>query len=250
MNKNIFYIAATFLLLSCGSIKKENTSEEEEIDVEVVVAEEMDVEQITPNIELNLDSLALIAWGDAQFGMTKKQAKNTHALKRAEDDGKEYLVMLHNDATKALRKSLGLWDDLTIWVTFKAKKKGICEVSINSGSYEPERYTRMLSDCKTVCKKLEETYGSPTYKGEAFDIKDLIVAKKKFPYLTWVIDSPNNGTKTIAVSYEHYVNNIYRFHITIENTIFPYEKTPAELNSEKEQRKKDEEIQKSVRYAF
>ena len=78
MRKVLLILATTLLTISCNHEQKEQT---ESPQTKTLTATEIRNQEIQDSLkQVKTDSLALIAWGDAKFGMTMEEALKTNAF--------------------------------------------------------------------------------------------------------------------------------------------------------------------------
>lgn len=156
---NLSILAMCLILFSCNNAERQKKREQELAKSDSIQkAEKLKAEKKTLDEKARIDSLSQIAWGDAKFGMSFKEAKKTNSFKEAygySDKGSPY-------------QTLKLYTSLT-------KIEGILSIKalfFNDRLYriEMESYKKTANywdtDIKSTTYLLEylikEKYGSPT----------------------------------------------------------------------------------------
>ncbi len=232
------------MLTSCTSNQTTNKqSDEDDVVVEVVDVET--AATLTVNNRYNsseLDSLALVAWGDLKFGISQKEAKKSIIFKGGDkyDDslagGLEYELNLC--------RGLGLHGSLSLWADFIGKGYTILnKIRVSIGT---SKFDELLTNIVIVTNKFKEIYGEPDYMTNE-DMSAYKLGDKRIRAITWYLKSPNNGTKTINCYIEGSDYDYYTFEIIITNDKFEKVPTKEELEAAK---KREEDIKNAVNNAF
>lgn len=191
------------------------------------------------------DSVAIYAWGDAKFGMTKKEVLQTKAFSGASKYNNSFSMDF--DKERALQQSIGLhhWPD--IWIDFGGKTENeVTCVRINS-SYNWKDFNKLIYDIQQIIKEFTLKYGRPDNSYEQLpNLRYRDLDNKKLLIARWQIGSGigENGTKYIKVYASPYTETSYQYEIDIYNSSFPKqpkEKTQKEIQEAKEKEMKTKE---------
>ena len=243
MKKLVFALVAISLaFISCdnGAKKRQAEAEEAEKARQDSIAKAKEEEKARFVFE---DSVAIFAWGDAKFGMTKKEVLQTKAFSDADkyDDS----FSMDFDKEIAIKRSLGLKRWPNIWIDFGGKTKNeVTRIRI-SGSVEWKNFEELIHDMKQMIKKFKSKYGKPD--GEFEYIANLqyqdLDKYNSISVANWIIGSGkgNNGTKYINITASTYTSTSYKYDIVIYNSDYP--KQPKEM-SQKEIQEAKERAQK------
>ncbi len=212
------------------------------------------------------DSLAIIAWGDAKFGMSKKEVLRTKAFAGAEyysinssNKYSSYLSMTY-EKEENLQKTLGLYCRPSIRLYFggNADNEAFC-LYIDNGTFGEKwmYFSKLVDDMKKYIKEFTAKYGEPEEKYSFINdlhFTDLSEGKSKL-IAKWIIGDKAgmNGIKNIKIyarSETYSATTYYKYSIEISNIAFPKhpkEKTQQEIQAEKE---KERKVKETIENAF
>ena len=241
MKKQVLTILAiTLAIISCDSGAKKRQAE-------VTVAEKERQDSIAKTQEEERarlafeDSVAIFAWGDAKFGMTKKEVLQSKAFSGADNYGDSFTMDL--DKEIAIQRSLGLNRWPNIWIDFGGKTGNeVTRIRI-SESVEWKEFDELIYDMQQMIKEFKSKYGKPKSEfaylanmqyRDLDNYKNISVAK-------WIVGSGKGkyGTKYINMSASTYTNTSYKYDIEIYNSAYP--KNPIEMTQKEIQEAKERE---------
>lgn len=193
------------------------------------------------------DSVAIYAWGDAKFGMSKKEALQTKAFSGAQKY--EYGLGMSYENEVAIQRSLHMYDFPSIWADFGGEKNGeLIDINIRE-SIEWDHFDYLTSDMLKLMAVFESKYGKPkNIYTDLSNLKYTDVDKAKIMIIAdWRIGSGkgSNGTKMIEVEMTTHSETSYEYKIIIRNPAFPKhvnQKTEKEIAVEKERAQKNKEV--------
>ncbi len=252
-NKSIIIVilVAGNILISCGSKSKQS-------EKSAAIARYYD--SIYQSEKLRADSLAIIAWGDAKFGMTKEEVFNTQSFKGAHigtsdlHSRKQDLISFNQQQRINFISAFELSTSLDpARLLFGGKDNDeLYKVEIASDFYRGyNSLDNFERDCKNLIKNLKEKYGEPINEDLDFNLQR--GQTKNIEY--WVIgryvgsggvtQESSNGKKSISFSIcESSSGGSYRWFLNIDNNKFPttkYEPTDVE----KAQQAKEDSIKQA-----
>ena len=187
------------------------------------------------------DSIAIFAWGDAKFGMTKKEVLQTKSFSGS--DRYDNRLSMNYEKEFAIEQAIGLRGRMKIWASFGGKSNNeLSRISIEN-SYKWIEFDDLVFDVDRFIKEFTKKYGKPDDIQKNYlemrprDVDEL----KNIQIALWSIGSGNgdNGTKYIAVDVNKTFSDLYEYEykISIYNTVFPKEKkqkSAAEIKAEQE----------------
>jgi len=245
--KFLSYIVFSVLMLtsiwSCNGNARQRQIEAEPQRQDSIAQAEAEAEKAKTAYE---DSIAIYAWGDAKFGMTKKEALQTKAFSGANNYDDSYCM--DYDKTSAIQRSLGLDRSPNIWLDFGGKSKNeLVKIRINRTSDYSE-FSKLVNDAKIFIKEFTSKYGEPDVMASnigTLTFRD-IDNSNYYTLAKWDIGSGSgeNGVKYIHMQIYTYKGDIYHLETEITNSDFPkqkIEKTQKEIEEEniKSQKAKD-----------
>ena len=233
MNR-LLYISIAFLLCSCNG-NKTATNEAQEARQDSIRNDDV------RKADAVTDSLALIAWGDTRFGMTKQEVM---ASKAFSGNGKEKVnetgwdsYKMGYEKTFEFERQNGLRELMYIKANFKENE--LYEVTLESLERDASHLNDMIHDCYTIIGRFSERYNKPLNIKEGVTILDLD-------------DNPNItvahfviGDKGITVNLQRN-NSEYKYNVSIANFSFPKKKREP-TKQEIEQQRKSDELRNDVR---
>ena len=169
------------------------------------------------------DSIAVFAWDDAKFGMTKKEVLQTKAFSGSSDYGDSF--SMDSDKRIAFQRCLGLNRMLSIWIDFGGKTENeVIKVRMDASAGWKD-FTSLVIDMQKLIEKFASKYGMPDEQFEhltSLSYKDLD-QHKSILIAHWIIGSGTglNGTKHIRIYASTYTETSYQYKIDIYNSDFP-----------------------------
>ena len=233
--KHIAYLLSIIIFISSCDNKKKMREQQTHDSIAQVEKDKLD------SIEnIHLDSLIMIAWGDAQFGMSMKEALKTKALKNCKVDGNELSFPTEN-----LNIANNTVDIKSFRIFFENDE--LKEILISSSSQYANRLNDLENDARNIAYEFQKKYGKPTYSFDEqvsindFD-DDLLEIKG------WNMKSYE---KTINVYLGRKNENKYFYLISIENSNFPTKKSKRiYTEKEKKQIRERKEREEQEKYQF
>lgn len=191
------------------------------------------------------DPVAIYAWGDAKFGMTKKEVLQTKAFSGASKYNNSFSMDFDKEQT--LQHSIGLHHWPNIWIDFGGKTENeVISVRLNA-SQNWKNFGKLVYDMQQLIKEFSSKYGKPDEECEQLaNLRYKDLDNKKLLIARWQIGSGigENGTKYIRVYASPYTETSYQYEIDIYNSSFPKqpkEKTQKEIQEAKEKEMKTKE---------
>ena len=232
--KQLLYISIAFLLCSCNGNKTATNEAQKEQQDSIRDDEVRKAYAVT-------DSLALIAWGDTRFGMTKQEVMASKAFsgngnEKVNEAGWDSYKMGY-EKTFEFERQNGMRELMYIKANFKENE--LYEVTLESLERDASHLDDMIHDCYTLIGKFTERYNKPLSIKEEVTILDLI----DNPYITvahFVI-----GDKGIMVNLQRN-DSEYKYNVSISNFSFPKKKREP-TKQEMEQQRKSDELRNDVR---
>ena len=187
------------------------------------------------------DSLAIYAWGDVRFGMSKEEALKTKAFSGAEQ--KALQLRFDYDKRNAFSRGFGLKNTPEVYLDFGgADNNEVVAVTIEI-SADYENYNQLIHDMQALFDEFFNKYGKP-YQDDV-DIQSITAAtfydngSDKIEFANWSIGSSigKNGSKfiTMGMVRDHSTGR-YGGIVKIQNFAFPRnekERTAEEIEADK-----------------
>lgn len=232
--KQLLYISIAFLLCSCNGNKTATNEAQKEQQDSIRDDEVRKAYAVT-------DSLALIAWGDTRFGMTKQEVMASKAFsgngnEKVNEAGWDSYKMGY-EKTFEFERQNGMREPMYIKANFKENE--LYEVTLESLEQDASHLNDLIHDCYTLIGKFTERYNKPLSIKEEVTILDL----NDNPYITvaqFVI-----GDKGIMVNLQRN-DSEYKYNVSIANFSFPKKKREP-TKQEVEQQRKSDELRNDVR---
>ena len=242
-----FTFVFALLICSCGGSKKKDMSIDEELRQLAEKKEKAYAEGKEKKLKAlgGVDSLALIAWGDTRFGMSKKDVINSEAFKLEKEEKNAKLDMDFGDyyitgPKKGFRLSqlYGLYGTPEIQAHFKNDELYL--VTIETRGRNADEIEDLANDCGIFAKEFMKKYGEPDYLRTSVSILD-------FNNHQLNIATFNIGEKEIWVGLLE-DDAKYKYYVSIENKAFPQKKhvpTEQEFKQMKAKEEKNRELKEN-----
>lgn len=230
--KTILLFTFVSLLLSGCNINNQRQKSQEYQDS--IARVEKRNQEIKDSLEqIRIDSLALIAWGDAKFGMSQKEALNTHALKGSSVYDNELSLPLEKREIANNKMTICNFD-----ILFKFDQ--LYRIDIKTCPETANYIDDLEIDAMRISHQFEKRYGKPAYSfGKEISLSHFNEGDE-FMYERWEV-----GDKSIYIQFgEVYSGSEYYYRIAIVNSKFPTKKDIEETKDMQEQRQKQREKEK------
>lgn len=242
MKKVLALLPTILLIISCNQKQKEQAATPES-KPQLTAAEIRNQEIYDSLQQIKRDSLALIAWGDAKFGMSMRETLATENFKNGTKFSGKFIhsITMHSDRTSNLKRALALNDIPIIEASFHENE--LDEIHIRSHPFTANNIDKLISDCNVFIRNFTEKYGAPSFKKDKVRISDFN-SDEEFEYAKFQV-----GDKriTMLIASEEYQ---YYYKIDIDNKKFPKKKHTQTEKEEKEIRKRMEEAEKIKNNSF
>ncbi|UBD13993.1 hypothetical protein NXY16_11055 [Bacteroides thetaiotaomicron] len=227
MRKVLLLLPMMLITISCNHKQKEQT---ESPQTKTLTATEIRNQDIQDSLkQVKTDSLALIAWGDAKFGMTMKEVLATESFKGG-DKYSNSIVMEHN-RQQEFERVLGLNELWLIQCYFQENE--LTRIYIDSPNLTANRIDDLIRDCNIFIRNFTKKYGNPSYQKDKVNISEFN-SGEEFEYAKYQI-----GDKTITILLGEQSREVkFYYKIYIENDKFPKKKhVQTEKEKKEEQRR-------------
>lgn len=236
MSKILLLIAAALLITSCNNKAKEQT-ESQESKKQLTALEKRELEIQDSLKKVKVDSLAMIAWGDAKFGMSMKEALNTETFKGGKKLTESKRIAMAYETKRQLNKVFDLRWLGFFWGCFKENE--LTRIHIESSYVTANHIEDLLRECDIFIKNFTEKYGEPTYKKGKVNISKFN-SGEEFEYAKFQI-----GNKSITITLGEWKLEVkYYYNIYIDNDEFPKKR---HVQTEKEKREEQKRIEDAKR---
>ncbi len=237
MRKVILLLPMMLITISCNHKQKEQT---ESPQTKTLTATEIRNQEIQDSLkQVKTDSLALIAWGDAKFGMTMKEVLATKSFKGG-DKYSNWIVMGY-ERERIFTSSIGVNNIASIETEFKENE--LTRINIESYKITANRIDDLVRDCNIFIRNFTEKYGNPSYQKDKVNISEFN-SGEEFEYAKYQI-----GDKTITILLGEQSREVkFYYKIYIENDKFPKKKhvqTEKEKKEEQRRMKEAKEIKEN-----
>ena len=237
MRKVILLLPMMLITISCNHKQKEQT---ESPQTKTLTATEIRNQEIQDSLkQVKTDSLALIAWGDAKFGMTMKEVLATKSFKGG-DKYSNWIVMGY-ERERIFTSSIGVNNIASIETEFKENE--LTRINIESYKITANRIDDLVRDCNIFIRNFTEKYGNPSYQKDKVNISEFN-SGEEFEYAKYQI-----GDKTITILLGEQNREVkFYYKIYIENDKFPKKKhvqTEKEKKEEQRRMKEAKEIKEN-----
>ncbi len=237
MRKVLLLLPMMLITISCNHKQKEQT---ESPQTKTLTATEIRNQEIQDSLkQVKTDSLALIAWGDAKFGMTMKEVLATKSFKGG-DKYSNWIVMGY-ERERIFTSSIGVNNIASIETEFKENE--LTRINIESYKITANRIDDLVRDCNIFIRNFTEKYGNPSYQKDKVNISEFN-SGEEFEYAKYQI-----GDKTITILLGEQSREVkFYYKIYIENDKFPKKKhvqTEKEKKEEQRRMKEAKEIKEN-----
>lgn len=178
--------------------------------------------------QLRIDSLSLIAWGDAKFGMSTLEASQTQIFKGSKASTGYYEwtqhVSANYDSRNISNTRIGLYS-LDAW--FESNE--LRSINIKSNEKDASYLDQMERDIDVIKNGLTSKYGSPIYDTKQFNIFSF-TKRDEIIFTRWEI-----GDKKIDLVLGEY-SSTYYYKINIRNSKYPTIDDPRKLEYQENQK--------------
>ena len=227
MRKVLLLLPMMLITISCNHKQKEQT---ESPQTKTLTATEIRNQEIQDSLkQVKTDSLALIAWGDAKFGMTMKEVLATKSFKGG-DKYSNWIVMGY-ERERIFTSSIGVNNIASIETEFKENE--LTRINIKSYNLTANYIDDLVRDCNIFIRNFTEKYGNPSYQKDKVNISEFN-SGEEFEYAKYQI-----GDKTITILLGEQSREVkFYYKIYIENDKFPKKKhVQTEKEKKEEQRR-------------
>ena len=237
MRKVLLILPMMLITISCNHKQKEQT---ESPQTKTLTATEIRNQEIQDSLkQVKTDSLALIAWGDAKFGMTMKEVLATKSFKGG-DKYSNWIVMGY-ERERIFTSSIGVNNIASIETEFKENE--LTRINIESYKITANRIDDLVRDCNIFIRNFTKKYGNPSYQKDKVNISEFN-SGEEFEYAKYQI-----GDKTITILLGEQSREVkFYYKIYIENDKFPKKKhvqTEKEKKEEQRRMKEAKEIKEN-----
>ena len=237
MRKVLLLLPMMLITISCNHKQKEQT---ESPQTKTLTATEIRNQEIQDSLkQVKTDSLALIAWGDAKFGMTMKEVLATKSFKGG-DKYSNWIVMGY-ERERIFTSSIGVNNIASIETEFKENE--LTRINIESYKITANRIDDLVRDCNIFIRNFTKKYGNPSYQKDKVNISEFN-SGEEFEYAKYQI-----GDKTITILLGEQSREVkFYYKIYIENDKFPKKKhvqTEKEKKEEQRRMKEAKEIKEN-----
>lgn len=215
-----------FLFLACNSQQKQTSTSQTQTS-EIQLAEEQRQNSLE---QARLDSLALIAWGDAKFGMSPKDVENTIAFSGKGNKVDDWSIIVPFEKRLEFERQNNLQELKSISGHFSENE--LYEIVLKSLTRSAAYLDDLISDCYILASKFEEKYGRPVMFEEDVSISSFANGVHQINLAVFSIAIE----KGIVISiYEDDFE--YYYEARIFNSAYPskkHEPTPEEITQKQE----------------
>lgn len=235
MKKILFLAVVASLLTGCNTNKQKQKIQEYQDSIAKV---EKHKQEIKDSLEqIRIDSLALIAWGDAKFGMSQKEVLSTNAFKGSSAYSEETISMKFENMSIANNK-------MTIcnfYAEFEMDE--LYRIDIKTCPETANYIDDLEIDAMRISHQFEKRYGKPAYSfGKRIGLSDFNEGDE-FMYERWEI-----GNKSIYIQFgEVYSGSEYYYRIVIANSNYPIKE---DAKGKEESRQREKALAEKEKYQF
>ena len=233
----IFCICVPML---CGCSNNGQREQKRQAVADSIAKAEQQKEEIQKRAKA--DSLAVIAWGDLRFGMSKNEALQTVSLKKGDVNGNT-ISMLY-ETVFAIERAFGLKELSDIDATFEENELSF--VTIKSSKISASHIDDLVNDCKILADNFTKKMGEPVMlNNEEINVFSFNEGKK-FLYAQFGI-----GEKCVLIQLgETYSENEYFYEVSINNWQYPKKKHVLTPEEKAQMKKEDEKRQQIIDNSF
>lgn len=231
MRKVLLLFVTLLLNMSCNNNQKVQTKNEIS---NTPTAEEIRKQEIQDSLkQVEIDSLALIAWGDVKFGMSMKEALNTETFENGDKYDNSITMEFNNE--RNFKKTFGLNELTNFWGDFTENE--LTKIRIESYHFTANHLDDLISDCDIFINNFTRKYGKPSFKKDKVNISEFN-SGEEFEYAKFQV-----GDKSITILLgESNLSVKYYYEVLIENHTFPKKKR---IKTEKEKREEQKQMEKA-----
>lgn len=240
MKKVSLLLLTILLTIGCNQKPKEQVVSQES-NPQLTAAEIRNQEIQDSLKKVRNDSIALIAWGDAKFGMSMKEVLATETFK----GGDKYYdsITMEFERKRNFKRAFGLNNLAAFEAEFKENE--LYRIYIESNYLTANGINDLVSDCDIFIKNFTEKYGEPSYKKSKVNISEFN-SGEEFEYAKFQI-----GDKTITIVLGELSSEVkFYYHVYIDNDRFPQKKHVMTEKEIKEVRKQMEDTEKIRNNSF
>lgn len=233
MGKVLLLFVTLLLTMSCNNNKKVQTKNEIS---NTPTAEEIRKQEIQDSLkQVEIDSLALIAWGDVKFGMSMKEALNTETFKGGSRYSDSNRISIGLDTELQLKKIFGFTKLYFFGGEFQGNE--LTRIRIESSYQTADYLDDLVKDCNIFIDNFTKKYGNLLFKKDIVNITELN-SGEEFEYAKIEV-----GDKCVMILLKkHRTEYKYYYEVLIENHTFPKKKR---IKTEKEKRKEQKQMEKA-----
>nr|WP_294470907.1 hypothetical protein [uncultured Bacteroides sp.] len=231
MRKVLLLFATLLLTMSCNNNQKVQTKNEISNTPTATEIRKQEIQDSLKQVEI--DSLALIAWGDVKFGMSMKEALNTETFENGDKYDNSITMEFNNE--RNFKKTFGLNELTNFWGDFTENE--LTKIRIESYHFTANHLDDLISDCDIFINNFTQKYGKPSFKKDKVNISEFN-SGEEFEYAKFQV-----GDKSITIllgEWDLEVN--YYYEVLIENHTFPKKKR---IKTEKEKREEQKQMEKA-----
>lgn len=234
-NRLPFVFLICLLLLGCN-IKSQRQKNQEFQDS--IARIEKRNKEIRDSLEqVRIDSLSLIAWGDAKFGMSQKEVLATNAFKGSTIYSNETVSMAFENRNIANTK-MTICD---FYAEFEMDE--LYRVEIKTCPETANYIDDLETDIIRISRQFEKRYGKPAYSFNREIGLSNFNEGDEFVYKRWEI-----GTKSIYIQFgEVYSGSEYYYRIIITNSNYP---TKRDIKKEERYKQAEKAEREKEKYQF
>ena len=245
MKKVSLLLLIILLTIGCNQKPKEQVVSQES-NPQLTAAEIRNKEIQDSLKKVRNDSLALIAWGDAKFGMSMKEVLATESFK----NGYKYSSKDFNSISMDFDKIWKLKEIFNLNLSVGQleayfQEDELTKIEIESYKLTADKIKELVADCDIFIKNFTNKYGNPSYQCSRVNILNF-EAGTVFTYARFRI-----GSKSITIKLgERNSGHKYYYIIYIENDKFPQKKHVMTEKEKREVRKQMEDTEKIRNNSF
>ena len=245
MKKVSLLLLTMLLTIGCNQKTKEQ-EDVQESKPQLTIAEKRNQEIQDSLNQIRTDSLSLIAWGDAKFGMSMKEVLATESFK----NGYKYSSKDFNSISMDFDKLWKLKEIFNLNLSVDRLKAyfqedELTKIEIESNELTADKIKELVVDCDILIKNFTDKYGSPSYQCSRVNILNF-EAGTVFTYARFRI-----GSKSITIKLgERSSGYKYYYIIYIENDKFPKKRHIQTEKEKSEEQKRMEEAEKIKNNSF